>query len=188
MLPRKRGRPTAAERAQRRDEILDVAVRLFVAGGFRQVTLDDIVAEARVTKRTLYDYFGDRTAIFLAAVERRRLRTLDQPTESDTLLELATKIVSGLHSDEAIGLHRLLVTEAHSFPDLAEGFYRDGPQAYIAAIATRLPEPDLDLAHSVFTLLLGEPHRQRLLGLRPAPTREEAAAQARTALRHLGLE
>nr|WP_245657598.1 TetR/AcrR family transcriptional regulator C-terminal domain-containing protein [Herbidospora mongoliensis] len=84
-------------------------------------------------------------------------------------------------------MHRLMVTEAHSFPDLAEGFYRDGPQAYIEALSARLPEHDLDLARSLFTLLLGESHRQRLLSLRSAPTHEEAATQARTALRHLGI-
>ncbi|MEV6923419.1 TetR/AcrR family transcriptional regulator [Dactylosporangium sp. NPDC051485] len=185
--PRRRGRPAEAERAQRRDDILDTAVRLFVAGGFRQVTLDDIVAEAHVTKRTIYAYFGDRTEIFLAAVERLRQRTLDRPADDDSLEDLAAKIVFALHSDEAVGLHRLMITEARNFPDLAERFYRDGPQAYIAALNERLPEPDPDRARSLFTLLLGEPHRQRLLGLCPAPSRATAAEHARTALRQLGI-
>lgn len=184
---RKRGRPTEAERAQRRDDILNVAVRLFVAGGFAQVTLDDIVTEAHVTKRTIYGYFGDRSEIFLAAVERLRHRTLGQLATGESLEELATNIVSTLHSDEAIGLHRLMITEAHSFPDLAKRFYRDGPQAYIAALDARLPAPDPDLAQSVFALLLGEPHRQRLLGLRAAPNLEEAATQAGIVLRRFGL-
>ncbi|WP_430331884.1 TetR/AcrR family transcriptional regulator [Rhodococcus sp. ACT016] len=183
--PRKKGRPTAAERAQRRDDILDAAVGLFVARGFAQVTLDDIVAEAHVTKRTIYGYFGDRTEVFLAAVERLRHRTLRQPSSGQSLEELATDIVLALHSDEAIGLHRLMITEAHSFPDLATGFYRDGPQAYIAALNDRLPEPDLELAQSVFALLLGEPHRQRLLGLRAAPDPTEAATHAASVLRRL---
>ncbi|SEL29881.1 TetR/AcrR family transcriptional regulator [Rhodococcus maanshanensis] len=185
--PRKKGRPTDAERAQRRDDILDAAVGLFVARGFAQVTLDDIVAEAHVTKRTIYGYFGDRTEVFLAAVERLRLRALRRPSSGQDLEELATEIVFALHSDEAIGLHRLMITEAHRFPDLATRFYRDGPQAYIAALNGRLPEPDLELAQSVFALLLGEPHRQRLLGLRAGPDPTEAAAHAAAALRRLGL-
>ncbi|WP_432974823.1 TetR/AcrR family transcriptional regulator [Dactylosporangium sp. CA-233914] len=185
--PRKRGRPTQAERAQRRDDILDAAVRLLVAGGFSQVTLDDIVAEAHVAKRTIYGYFGDRTEIFLAAVERLRDRTTGLPAEEDSLAGLAAKIVFALHSDEAIGLHRLMIIEAHSFPDLAKRFYRDGPQAYVTALNERLPEPDPEQAQALFTLLLGEPHRQRLLGLRPAPDRAEAAAHAQGALAQLGL-
>ncbi|MGZ0147408.1 TetR/AcrR family transcriptional regulator [Kribbella sp. WER1] len=186
---RKRGRPTAAERAQRRDDILDAAVRLLIADGFAQVTLDDVVAAARVTKRTIYAYFGDRTEIFLAAVERLRSRTLEQPDQQDTLERLATKIVFALHSDEAIGLHRLMITEARSFPDLAARFYEDGPQTYIAALRERLPSTDGDRAEraeALFGLLLGEQHRRRLLGLREAPTREAAAAQARAALATIG--
>jgi len=185
--PRKRGRPTEAERAQRRDDILDAAVRLFIAGGFAQVTLDDIAAEAHATKRTIYVYFGDRTEIFLAAVERLRDRTLEQPARDDTLEQLAAKIVFALHSDEAIGLHRLVVTEAHTFPDLAGRFYRDGPQTYVAALNRRLPKPDPARAEALFTVLLGEHHRQRLLGLRPAPNREAASAHARAAIALLDL-
>ncbi|GAA4219720.1 TetR/AcrR family transcriptional regulator [Actinocatenispora rupis] len=186
---RKRGRPTAAERAQRRDEIVDAAVRLFVDRGFGHVSLDDVAATAHVAKRTIYTYFGDRSDIFVAAVERLRQRTLDLAAEtSDDLATLATTIVQTLHSDEAIGLHRLMVTEAHAFPDLAARFYRDGPEAYVRALGDRLPRPDPALATALFTLLLGEPHRQRLLGLRAAPGRAQARAHARAALTRLGLD
>jgi AcrR family transcriptional regulator len=179
---RKRGRPTASERAQRRDDILDAAVRLLIADGYAQVTLDDVVAAARVTKRTIYAYFGDRTEIFLAAVERLRTRTLAEPDEHDSLEELAAKIVHALHSDEAIGLHRLMITEARSFPDLAARFYEDGPRTYIAALRERLPTAVADRAEALFGLLLGEAHRERLLGLRPAPSRAAARAHALAAL------
>lgn len=186
--PRKKGRPTDAERVQRRDDILDAAVTLFIARGFAQVTLDDIVAEAHVTKRTIYSYFGDRSEVFLAAVERLRCRTLRQPVRGRNLEELAADIVFALHSDEAIGLHRLSITEVHGFPDLSSKFYRDGPHAYIAALNDRLPERDLDMAQSVFSLLLGESHRQRLLGLRPALSPAEAAAHAARVLSRLGID
>lgn len=180
--PRKRGRPTEAERAQRRDDILDAAVRLFAAHGFEQVSLDGVAAEAHVTKRTIYAYVGDRTEIFLAAVERLRDRTLEQPAQDDGLAELAAKIVFALHSDEAVGLHRLMIAEAHRFPDLARRFYDDGPRAYTAALNDRLAEPDPARAEALFALLLGEPHRRRLLGLTPPPSRAGAAAHARAAL------
>ncbi|GAA2465672.1 hypothetical protein GCM10009857_34440 [Agromyces soli] len=187
--PRKRGRPTESERAQRRDDILDAAVRLFVASGFAQVSLDDLAAEARVTKRTIYAYFGDRTEIFLAAVARLRERALRRPTTEQGLAALAADIVAVLHSDEAVGLHRLMITESGAFPDLAAGFYRDGPDSYIGELRDRLRSGGLpeELAEPLFALLLGEPHRQRLLALRPAPDREAAAAHAQRALAALGL-
>ncbi len=186
-VARKRGRPTARERTARRDEILDAAVRLFSARGFEGVTLDDVAAEAHVTKRTIYAYYGDRTALFLAAVERLRDRALWEPSGADDVTELAGTIVFALHSDEAVGLHRLVISEARRFPELARRFYQDGPQAYIAAIGQRLPEDDTARAEQVFGLLLGEPHRRRLLGLAPAPSRVDAAAYARSVLREFGL-
>ncbi|MCT2582226.1 TetR/AcrR family transcriptional regulator [Actinophytocola gossypii] len=184
---RKRGRPTEVERAQRRDEVLDAAVRLFGAGGFQRVSLDDIASEAHVTKRTIYKYFGDRNDIFLAAVERLRQRTLTlTPDDHPSLIDLAASIVHGLHSDEAIALHRLMIAEAHRFPELADRFYRDGPESYIRAIATALPEVVADRAEHLFALLLGEPHRRRLLGLSAAPTYDQARAQASAVLKTIG--
>ena len=183
---RRRGRPPEAERARRRDDILDAAVRLFVQDGFEPVTLDRIAAAAHVAKRTIYSYIGDRTEVFLAAVERLRERAL-RPAPTDGLEQLALAIVLTLHSDDAIGLHRLAIGESHRFPDLAVRFYDDGPLSYIAALRSRLPESDADRAEALFALLLGEPHRQRLLGLRPAPDRTEAAAHASAALSALGM-
>lgn len=174
---RKRGRPTEAERAQRRDEILDAAVKLFVANGFDGVTFDDIREEARVTKRTIYNDFATRSEIFLAAVERLRERALAHPGDG-SLPELAARIVMILHSDEAIDLHRLVIASARDFPELGERFYRDGPQSYIAALRQHAP----DHAEALFTLLLGEPHRRRLLGLTSAPSAAEAAELATAAL------
>ncbi|MFC7625286.1 TetR/AcrR family transcriptional regulator [Microlunatus sp. GCM10028923] len=185
---RKRGRPTGVERERRRDEIIDAAVALFVEHGYQGVSLDDIAASAQVTKRTIYAYIGDRSEIFVAAVERLRLRTLQRAAgPDDTLESLAVEIVGALHSDEGVGLHRLMITEASRFDDLAARFYADGPEAYIAALRSRLPQPSRERAAALFTLLLGERHRQRLLGLRPAPTARQAREQARTALRLLGL-
>ncbi|MCK2037212.1 TetR/AcrR family transcriptional regulator [Microbacterium sp. SSW1-49] len=185
--PRKRGRPTEAERTQRRDDILDVAVQLFAARGFHQVTLDDIAGEAHVTKRTIYAYFGDRTEIFLASVERLRDRTVHRGGADGSLEELAVMMVRALHSDEAIALHRLMIIEAEAFPELARRFYDEGPRAYISALRERIPEGHDAMASALFALLLGEPHRQRLLGLAPAPSDATARRHARAALAQLGL-
>ncbi|MBO9626556.1 MAG: TetR/AcrR family transcriptional regulator [Microbacterium sp.] len=186
-VTRKRGRPTEAERLQRRDDILDAAVRLLLADGFDGVTFDHIREEAHVTKRTIYTHFASRTEIFLAAVERLRERAVTPPEHHENLGALAAAIVTTLHSDEAIGLHRLMIASARDFPELAALFYRDGPERYVAALRTHLPDADPAVAEALFSLLLGEPHRRRLLGLAPQPTENEAAAHADRALRKLGL-
>ena len=82
-----------------------------------------------------------------------------------------------LHSDEAIDLHRLVIAEARQFPELASAFYANGPRRYLDVL-TELLDGDAVTAEHLFGLLLGEPHRRRLLGLDPAPTPPRAKAQA----------
>jgi TetR/AcrR family fatty acid metabolism transcriptional regulator len=58
----------------RADKILDAAVRLFGARRFHEVRMDDIAAEARVGKGTLYRYFTDKDELYFKLVERASVR------------------------------------------------------------------------------------------------------------------
>lgn len=58
----------------KRTELLDAAVRRFVAVGITRTTMEDIVREAAVGKATLYRYFRNKDAIVDALVERERHR------------------------------------------------------------------------------------------------------------------
>lgn len=186
--PRKRGRPTETEREQRREEILDAAVRLFLQHGYGGVSLDRLATEAKVTKRTIYNYVGDKTEVFTAAVARLNREVLPDADRqarrsgANVLEELAVRLVITLHSDVAIGLHRMVIAEAHQFPDLATGFYAAGPQRYIDALSELVECPE-----ELFALLLGEPHRRRLLGLDAPPSRTQAEAHVNGVLELLDL-
>ena len=187
---RKRGRPTAAEREERRDHILDTAVALFVSNGYGQVTVDEIARASRVTKRTIYTYFGDKAEVFTAAVERFRSRALtDLESGTEPLEEVVTQLVYLLHSDDAVGLHRLMIGESVQFPELAARFYDSGPHGYIELLAEllRSRRQDDGLAEALFGLLLGEAHRRRLLGMAPAPTHAAAREHAQRTLALLGV-
>lgn len=189
---RKRGRPTAAERDERREQILDAAVDLFAANGYGRVTVDEIALRARVTKRTIYAYLGDKAEVFAAVIERFRLRAVHELTQvGDSLEDAAAAIVHVLHADDAVAMHRLMIGECRQFPELASRFYESGPRGYVELLERHLdaaPPADAPvLAEALFGLLLGEPHRRRLLGLTPAPSTHDAAEHASTALRLLGL-
>ncbi|MEU8221443.1 TetR/AcrR family transcriptional regulator [Kribbella sp. NPDC048915] len=183
--PRKRGRPTRSEREQRREQILDAAVRLFLEHGYGGVSLDRLAAEAKVTKRTIYVYVGDKTAVFTAVVGRLN-RDVFADGETTDLEALTSRLVLTLHSDVAVGLHRLVIAEAKQFPELAGSFYAAGPQRYVDALSALLG-PSAATGEQLFALLLGEPHRRRLLGLEPAPSPAEAERHASAALAALGL-
>ncbi|WP_119696564.1 TetR/AcrR family transcriptional regulator [Microbacterium halotolerans] len=54
----------------KRAAILDAAEARFLADGYEQASVDAIAAQAGVSKRTMYDHFGEKGAIYLRAVER----------------------------------------------------------------------------------------------------------------------
>jgi TetR/AcrR family transcriptional regulator len=53
----------ARERAQRRQEILDAARRVFFEHGFHRPTMDDVAAGAEVSKGTIYLYYESKEEI-----------------------------------------------------------------------------------------------------------------------------
>lgn len=180
MEPR-RGRPTAAERDRRRDAILDAAIRRFTEHGYGGTTIEAVATDAGVTKRTIYTWFGDLASVLTAAVERQHayLLAADEPgSEAEPLEDAATRLVIALHSDVSVALHRLVIAESPRFPEVAAGFYAAGPARSIAFLAGHVGER----AEQLYTLLLGEPHRRRLLGLSAAPTPDAARAHARACL------
>jgi len=189
---RKRGRPTADERRAREAEVLASALGAFLRSGYGGCTLDELAAAARVTKRTLYAYFGDKAALFAAMVRQLAAAvSLDAASDIDTLETLAARIVSRVHSDELVGLHRLVIAESARFPELAKILHSSGDARHIARLAEHIRAergPDrAQLAEPLFSLLLGEKHRRRLLGLDPAPGPLQSVVHADKALGLLGL-
>ncbi len=55
----------------KRDVLIETALRLFEAEGFRAVGIDRIVAEAGVAKMTLYHHFRTKDELILAAMRRK---------------------------------------------------------------------------------------------------------------------
>ena len=189
---RKRGRPTAAERRAREAQILSAALPVFLRSGYGDATVEELAAAARVTKRTVYAYFGDKAGLFAAMVtDLAPTVSPDPATDHGTLAALATRIVFRLHSDELVGLHQLVIAESSRFPELASILHSQGDVRHIARLAEHIRSEHGDahalLAEPLFSLLLGERHRRRLLGLTPAPSPVEAAAHASAALGWLGL-
>jgi len=58
-------------RPKKKDQLVDTALRLFCRSGFRATGIDTILAEAGVAKMTLYNNFGSKEALILAALEKR---------------------------------------------------------------------------------------------------------------------
>lgn len=67
MTPKPRSTKAASSR---RAEILDTAQRLFVAKGFQNTSVEDVIAEIGIAKGTLYYHFSSKDEILRALIDR----------------------------------------------------------------------------------------------------------------------
>ena len=67
---KKRGRPRAFDP----DTALKAAAERFRAGGYSGTSLDELAAATRLNRPSLYSAFGDKKALYLAALERTHAR------------------------------------------------------------------------------------------------------------------
>lgn len=117
----------------RPEEILQAAMLTFVEKGFAATRLDDIAARAGVSKGTLYLYFDSKEALFRAAVQESVLPHLQaaealvashEGSAQDLLRRLFLRWAELLGAPALGGLSKLMIAEAHNFPDTAR-FYID---------------------------------------------------------------
>lgn len=172
--------------------VLEAAKRLFVTHGFSSVSMDQIAADAGVSKLTVYSHFGDKEALFMEAIQSKceeRLPTSLFAGDSgislhERLLLIGRSFFDLIMSDEAIAIHRVITTQ-HASPQLGRMFWEAGPcrtqlsmEVFLReeTAAGRLEIDDVHLACSQFYCLLkGEAHAKLLCGF-PAPTPAEVDA------------
>jgi AcrR family transcriptional regulator len=65
-------------RADREQQMLDVAERAFAEHGYHAVSMDDIARRVGVTKPMLYEYFGSKEGLLLACIVRCRAELYDR--------------------------------------------------------------------------------------------------------------
>jgi AcrR family transcriptional regulator len=63
--------------AERRDDVLDAALRAVAAGGYEGTSTEDIAREAGISQPYLFRLFGTKKKLFEATVARCFRRTLD---------------------------------------------------------------------------------------------------------------
>lgn len=66
--------PVRMRRTERREQILAAATRAFARTGFAATSLDDIAAEAAISRVILYRHFESKTHLYRGVLERARER------------------------------------------------------------------------------------------------------------------
>jgi len=58
-------------------EVLDQALELFRARGFKHTSFSDLTTELKVSRQSLYDTYGDKQTLYQTALKRYLVRSLD---------------------------------------------------------------------------------------------------------------
>jgi TetR/AcrR family transcriptional repressor of mexJK operon len=164
---RRGGRPPLTDALLLRERILDVATALFLHHGYGLTSIEAVARQARVSKRTFYHRFADKTALFEAVVHRiiegirppPDVPLIEGATLHAILKRLAQLILHAALSPAAIALHRLIIAESARFPELARATSAQGASQEAIAL--------------ISNLLARELHNESL----EAPARDMAAAQ-----------
>ncbi|WP_028839781.1 MULTISPECIES: TetR/AcrR family transcriptional regulator [Thermomonas] len=166
----------------KRAAILDAAKRLFVLQGFAGVSMDQIAAEAGVSKLTVYSHFGDKDGLFAEAV--RAHCELGMPTRlfepdpavplRERLTDIGEAFFAMIMTPEAIAGHRILCSPQVTGSQMPAVFWEAGPQrvqnGFTALLERRIAAGELEIddpvraAGQFFTLLKGELHARAVFG------------------------
>lgn len=188
--PRKPASPGRPKDLGKRAAVLEAAKRMFVAHGFDGVSMDQIAAEAGVSKLTVYSHFGDKESLFAEAVrahcEQGMPASLFECDPAmpirECLLAIGEAFYAMVMTPEAIAGHRILCSPQVACSSMPGVFWEAGPQrlqqSFRALLERRIAAGELDIdeparaASQFFTLLKGEPHAQAVFGYRCSGRRD----------------
>lgn len=142
--------PGLREQKKRETERLlaDTGVRLFLAQGYHETTLDQIAQEASISRRTIFSYFPSKEDILVAASASKwddLLHEIATAPRDQTPLELVCgallkRMASRSHKD-MLALHRLMSISATLRSRYHSGF-AEREQSVYETLADIWPEPE----------------------------------------------
>jgi len=184
-----------------RAAVHDAARRLFLEKGYAGATMDDIAAAAGLARRTLYNNYAGKEALFVeimddttgfagafaTGVREEFAAEISAGDLEGRLHDLGRRLALGILRPEVIALRRLLVAEARLFPALAARYFDRAPGQVLEALAAGLArlaqagvlsvsEPKTAAAQFAY-LVAGEPlDHAMLVGVMPSEAHVIACA------------
>ncbi|HWA44034.1 MAG TPA: TetR/AcrR family transcriptional regulator [Hypericibacter adhaerens] len=176
-----------------------MAEKVFVEQGYGAASMDEIAQDAGMSKKTLYQLFDTKEALFAAVITDRML-ALGEGAEQkaaampfkeavvDYLCEASRFILSPRH----VALLRVLIGEAWRAPGMVRAFDDACAGRGKSVLARWLTQEaaagrlDLDdprqAAGMLFGMVIGEPHHRMLIGEGRPPSRSAIETRVRKAV------
>ena len=113
---------------RKREDIIDAAVKEFITNGFRATSMDRIAATAQVSKRTVYNHFENKQALFQCITQMlcdQATQVSEHPYDPtipprEQLRTIAEQEMALLTSKEFRSLFKMITTESLTSPELTK--------------------------------------------------------------------
>lgn len=148
---------------------------MFLTHGYEQSSMDVIAAQSGVARRTLYNQFSSKRALFDATMtqlwERMPLDTIIEASNrvgpADEVLEAIGRAIADFWAPpETVAFMRLVIWESPRFPELGQGLLDNGRSparravnSYVRRLSQergfRIDDPDLATAQFI-DVIVGE--------------------------------
>jgi TetR/AcrR family transcriptional regulator, mexJK operon transcriptional repressor len=185
----------------KRAAILTAATGVFLDAGYGAASMVAIARAARVSKQTVYSHFGGKAALFEAIIANNSGRMLEALEHCDavstdpaeTLEAIGQRLLDIILAPDALARFRVVMAESARFPELANIYYRTGPERVTAGLAAylatlherkllRVPDP-LVAASQFFGMVRGNLFIRGLLRIEPLPSADDLRRFTRAAVR-----
>ena len=186
-------------RRAKEKRILEAALTVFSSAGYSGASMDLIADAAGVSKPTLYQYFGNKQALFTAMLVPQRDFMLQAFSESEgkdcvtVLYKFAWQYADFVLRPDILSLARLIIGEAGRIPGIGELYQSVGPDTLRAGIVSYLREQrdagalridDAELAaEDLWGLILSGPRTQALYRPDAVPGKRARAKYIHNGLR-----
>lgn len=147
------------KRRETMQRITQAGIRLFIAKGFEGATLDEIAAEAGISRRTFFHYFKSKDDILLAlqsgmgegiAASVRQAPPDARPL--DAIRQAVIDACAAVPPEDMIKIDRLMRSSA-SVQARKQASYVEHELTLFAALRDRWPQPERELALRLVALM-----------------------------------
>lgn len=128
----------------KRDQILDAATRVFLQHGYEGTSMDRVATESGAARRTLYNQFENKEALFDAMTARiwNSFPVFDITRDEESLRDPKLGLTRLGHAvsdfwiaPEAVAFLRMVISEGPRFPALTKTFFERGKAPAMGAVA-----------------------------------------------------
>jgi AcrR family transcriptional regulator len=185
--------------AERCSLLREAAETVFLRDGYAAAHMDDVAQLAGMSKRTLYQHFPSKAALFEAVMQDCLCPIImdaaleNEPDLATALRGMLVSLTRHLFQPRQVAIFRLIIGEVKRSPELADAFHQAGPAKGATALERRLAaemaegrlaitDPQ-ESARMLFGMALGAAHMFLLLGLQGPPVDAELERRVDGAVR-----